>query len=58
MKLDHLQILKSGSWISAFAGAALLGASTAAVTDEFDWKQQEGSSVNVLLVSRTSLSTR
>ena len=51
MKLDHLQILKSGSWISAFAGAALLGASTAAVSYEFDWKQQEGSSVNVLLVS-------
>ena len=51
MKLDHLKILKSGSWISAFAGAALLGASTAAVSQEFDWKQQEGSSVNVLLVS-------
>ena len=51
MNLDHLRILKSGSWVSAFAGAALLGASTAAVPQEFDWKQQEGNSVNVLLVS-------
>ena len=51
MKLDHHQVLKPASWVSAFAGAALLGASTAAVPQEFDWKQQEGSSVNALLVS-------
>ena len=51
MRFDHLNPLKSGSWISALAGAALLSASTAAVSQEFDWKQQEGGSVNVLLVS-------
>ncbi len=51
MRFDHLRLLKSGSWLSAIAGVALLGAATAAASQDFDWKQQEGSSVNVLLVS-------
>ena len=51
MRFDHLNPLKSGSWMSALAGAALLSASTAAVSQEFDWRQQDGGTVNALLVS-------
>ncbi len=53
MESESLQMLKPRSWVSALAGVALLGTATAAVSQDFDWRQQEGSSVNVLLVSHS-----